>query len=156
MVDTEAAINVDGILFATSAQGPTDSNRNNQQNHGNRIQKGAVLVDRQQFEVNDRDKNGVDVEFDWQESGVDGKPPSRKRMLCYTMRRLFRTRMLQSFRNLEEAAELFQGEWCDLKQKGQQNFMNDINIADLNKEKQRQKVRKVLMQFQMRLGEQSK
>ena len=96
-----------------------------------------------------------DEEFEWQSTGQDKKPPAPKRMLCFTLRRLFRVRTNAAFENLQEKAELFQGAWCDLDLKGQDAFMTDITAVDLKKEDQKQMVRKVLLQMQFRYGQES-
>ena len=59
------------------------------------------------------------------------------------------------FRTLSEYGELFQGEQVDLQRKGEKNFMADVSAAEVAKRSQKQLVRKVLMQMQLRIGEQS-
>ena len=128
----------DGLLFAAEAtKVPGNSSRNKQ------FEK-AELQERQDFREED------DVEFDWQRTGKEGRPPPRKRMLCYTMRRLFRTGIDQSFRSLQEQSELFTGAHRDLKNKGMQDFSADLTSADMKKQQQRQLMRKVFVQLQLR------
>ena len=128
----------DGLLFAAEATKAAGNS-----SRSKKFDK-AELQQRQDFREED------DVEFDWQRTDKEGRPPPRKRMLCYTMRRLFRTRIDSSFRSLEEQSELFTGAHRDLKNKGMQDFQADMMSADVKKQQQRQLMRKIFVQLQLR------
>ena len=66
-------------------------------------------------------------------------------MLCHTLRRLFRSRTNQSFRGLQEYAELFTGAHCDLATKGEQVFSAELTDVDIQKQRKRQVIRKALI-----------
>ena len=93
------------VLFAPVAAKPRSQARNRTRKLGE-----AVLTARTEI-----DETAIEHEFDWQQAAADGKAPLRKRMLCYTLRRLMRLRMEQSFRRIEETRELFLLEWCELR-----------------------------------------
>ena len=57
----------------------------------------GVRLETQNLELAEEELKKNDTEFDWQGES-DGMPPSRKRMLCFSLRRLFRLRKDQSFR----------------------------------------------------------
>lgn len=100
----------------------------------------TVLTDRREIVEDIED----DKEFEWQKEG-QGKPPVRKRMLCFTLRRLMRLRLEPSFRNIEESNLTFLAQWSELKRKGQSNFVSGLMAVELKKQKQRQTIRTVLL-----------
>jgi len=89
-------------MFASEASQPTDSRRGIK-GTSSRKHEEAVMTERQDYKEYDNKNNAAltnyiigeddDEEFEWQRTGTEGKPPSRKRMLCLTLRRLFRIRM---------------------------------------------------------------
>ena len=93
------------------------------------------------------------AEFEWQR-GSQG-PPARKRMLCFTLRRLMRLRLEPSFRSIEEANIVFLAQWSNLRKRGQLDFTSGLKAAEAAKEKQLQTIRKVHFKRQLRLDLQS-
>ena len=90
------------IQFAPSATRPT-SYRANARDMNN-SQKIRTAQAEAELLTEGHEENLT--EFAWQGEG-DGEPPSRKKMLCFKLRRIFRLRVEQSYRSIEETRDIF-------------------------------------------------
>ena len=90
-----------GMMFAPTATKQTPRRFNARDPNSARTFE-TVQVKQEVQEESDSDVEG----YAWQRAG-DGKPTTRKKQLCFSLRRLFRLRLDQSFRSIEETRLLF-------------------------------------------------
>ena len=67
----------------------------------------------------------TESEFDWQMPGQ--KLPARKKMLAFTLRKMVRKQNHASMLKIREFSHMVGKEWLELKQKGEESFMSEIN-----------------------------
>ena len=65
------------------------------------------------------------MDYDWQAPGET--LPARKKMLAYTLRRLARKKVSVGITRIKEFSRLVGQEWLELKQKGEDSFMSEID-----------------------------
>ena len=86
----------------------------------------------------------------------DQKLPARKKMLAYTLRKLARKQRHSSFLRIKEFSHMVGKEWLQLKQKGEESFMSEMNEEQLARQHRSQRLRKVLNVLTLSYGEQSR
>ena len=77
------------------------------------------------------------------------------KMLPFALRRLGRKKQLEGLLKVKEFSRVVGQEWLELKQKGEETFMSEIDEEQVEKQKKCQRMRQVFIWHKMKQGEAS-